>query len=60
MQDILNQIDEIRDRATFQDPHQVSAGMAHVIVNGVPIVANGQPVTDLPARLPGRALRFKR
>ncbi|MFN8488053.1 MAG: D-aminoacylase [Caldilineaceae bacterium] len=52
--------DEIRDRATFQDPHQVSAGMAHVIVNGVPIVCDGQPATDLPARLPGRALRFKR
>lgn len=52
--------DEIHDQATFQQPHQISPGMAHVIVNGVPILRAGQPVTDLPARLPGRALQFKR
>ncbi|MCX6048524.1 MAG: D-aminoacylase [Chloroflexi bacterium] len=51
---------EIHDRATFQQPHQISPGMAHVIVNGAPIVVNGQPVTNLPTRLPGRALHFKR
>jgi hypothetical protein len=31
-----------------------------VIVNGTPIIANGKPRTDLPSRLPGRALQFKR
>ncbi|MFN8443676.1 MAG: D-aminoacylase [Caldilineaceae bacterium] len=50
---------EIRDRATFQQPHQLSVGVEQVLVNGVPIIRNSQPVTDLPARLPGRALRFK-
>jgi len=41
------------DRATFEDPVQVSAGIVHVIVNGVPVLRGGTP-TD--AR-PGRALR---
>lgn len=41
------------DRATFEEPVQVSAGIVHVIVNGVPVLRDGTP-TD--AR-PGRALR---
>ncbi|HST61591.1 MAG TPA: D-aminoacylase [Longimicrobium sp.] len=41
------------DRATFEEPVQVSVGIVHVIVNGVPVLRNGTP-TD--AR-PGRALR---
>lgn len=49
----------IQDRATYQVPHQYSVGVEHVWVNGVPIIANGQPVEDLPQPLPGRALRFK-
>ena len=32
----------IIDRATFVDPHQVSVGMKHVLVNGVPVVRNGR------------------
>lgn len=51
--------DTVADRATFADPHQTSAGMDHVLVNGVPIVRNGEAVTDLPAELPGRSLKFK-
>jgi len=51
--------EHIRDRATFQSPHQPSVGVEQVIVNGVSIIRHGQPVTDLPTRLPGRALRFK-
>jgi N-acyl-D-amino-acid deacylase len=31
----------IIDRATFEDPHQLSVGMQHVLVNGVPVVRNG-------------------
>ncbi len=41
------------DRATFEDPVQASVGIAHVLVNGVPVLRGGVP-TD--AR-PGRALR---
>jgi dihydroorotase/N-acyl-D-amino-acid deacylase len=45
--------DTVCDRATFEEPVQVSAGIVHVIVNGVPVLRDGSP-TD--AR-PGRALR---
>jgi hypothetical protein len=30
-----------------------------VIVNGTPIICDGQPRTDFPGKLPGRALKFK-
>lgn len=43
----------IRDVSTFEDPTHYSVGVKYVIVNGVPIVADGN-ITD--AR-PGRALR---
>lgn len=45
--------DTVCDRATFEEPVQVSAGIVHVIVNGVPVLRDGTP-TD--AR-PGRPLR---
>lgn len=51
--------DAVEDRATFEDPHQYAAGMQDVLVNGVRIIAAGEPVEDLPDPLPGRALRFK-
>jgi N-acyl-D-amino-acid deacylase len=50
----------VGDRATFTDPHQVSTGIEHVIVNGVPIISNGAPVENLGDKLPGRALSFER
>jgi N-acyl-D-amino-acid deacylase len=43
----------IRDRATFQDPHRYAEGMVHVLVNGVPVLANGEHT----GATPGRALR---
>jgi N-acyl-D-amino-acid deacylase len=43
----------IADRATFEKPVQASAGIDHVLVNGVEILAKGQ---DTGAR-PGKALR---
>jgi N-acyl-D-amino-acid deacylase len=50
----------ISDQATFSDPHQRARGVEHVLVNGVAVIQDGQPVAALPARLPGRALRFRR
>lgn len=50
----------IQDRATYTDPHQYSIGIDHVLVNGVPIVTNGQPVEGLAEPLPGRALHCQR
>jgi N-acyl-D-amino-acid deacylase len=44
---------EIADRATYADPNQLSVGMRYVLVNGVPVIANGRETL----RLPGRVLR---
>ena len=43
----------IRDLATFENPNQLSVGMDYVLVNGVPVIADGK-MTDA---LPGRVLR---
>jgi N-acyl-D-aspartate/D-glutamate deacylase len=43
----------VRDLATFENPNQLSIGMAYVLVNGVPVVADGR-MTDA---LPGKVLR---
>ena len=45
----------VHDRATFDNPHQLSTGIDHVIVNGVPILQAGKPVSGAT---PGRYLRF--
>jgi N-acyl-D-amino-acid deacylase len=44
------------DRATFEEPKRLAVGIHHVIVNGVPVVRNGEPT----GRLPGRGLRRSR
>ena len=41
------------DRATFEDPVQTSVGIAHVIVNGVPVLRDGV----VTGARPGRGLR---
>ena len=43
----------VADRATFERPHQLAAGVHHVIVNGTPVVEGGTPT----GARPGRALR---
>jgi N-acyl-D-amino-acid deacylase len=43
----------IDDRATFEEPHQLSVGVHHVLVNGEPVLRDGVH-TDAT---PGRALR---
>lgn len=43
----------VADRATFDEPHQVSVGMTHVFVNGVQVLRNGEHT----GATPGRALR---
>jgi len=41
----------IRDRATFENPNQVSEGMQYVLVNGVPVIANGKQADALPGKV---------
>jgi len=43
------------DNATFENPTQPSSGIVHVLVNGVPVVRDGQVRTDAGA--PGRPIR---
>jgi dihydroorotase/N-acyl-D-amino-acid deacylase len=41
----------IRDRATFERPHQLSEGMRWVLVNGVPVIADGKTTGALPGKV---------
>ena len=43
----------IADRATYESPHQYSVGVRHVLVNGVPVLKDGEHT----GALPGRALK---
>jgi dihydroorotase/N-acyl-D-amino-acid deacylase len=43
----------VRDRATFENPNQLAEGMDYVLVNGVPVIADGK----MTGALPGKVLR---
>jgi dihydroorotase/N-acyl-D-amino-acid deacylase len=50
--------DSVRDRATFAKPNQLSEGMRWVLVNGVPVIADGKATGALPGKVlrgPGTA-----
>ena len=42
--------DAVCDRATFEAPKRLTVGVGHVIVNGVPVLRNGEPTGELPGR----------
>jgi N-acyl-D-amino-acid deacylase len=44
---------EISDKATFASPHELSTGIRHVIVNGVPVINDGK----FTGKRPGKVLR---
>ena len=44
---------KVQDRSTYEDPHHFSEGVAHVIVNGTPVLQDGK----MTEKLPGRVLR---
>ena len=41
----------IRDRATFAEPHQYAVGMRHVLVNGIPVLSEGEHTNATPGRI---------
>jgi dihydroorotase/N-acyl-D-amino-acid deacylase len=43
----------VRDVATFDDPNRLSEGMEYVLINGVPVIENG----NMTGALPGKVLR---
>jgi len=43
--------DSIRDVATFENPNQLAAGMQYVLVNGVPVIADGKATDALPGKV---------
>ncbi|HXS76656.1 MAG TPA: D-aminoacylase [Terracidiphilus sp.] len=44
---------KIADKATFEDPNQLSVGMEEVLVNGVAVIEGGK----MTGKLPGKVLR---
>ena len=48
----------VQDHATFAQPHQYSTGVQHVLVNGIPVLRNGDHTGARPGRVvlgPGAA-----
>jgi len=43
--------DSVRDVATFENPNQLSVGMQFVLVNGVPVIADGKMTDALPGKV---------
>jgi N-acyl-D-amino-acid deacylase len=41
----------VGDKATFAEPHQLSVGVKHVIVNGTLVLENGEPTSARPGRV---------
>jgi N-acyl-D-aspartate/D-glutamate deacylase len=41
----------VQDEATFVDPHRYATGIAHVLVNGVPVISAGEHTGALPGRV---------
>jgi N-acyl-D-amino-acid deacylase len=42
---------QVRDLATFAKPNQLSEGMRWVLVNGVPVIADGKATRALPGKV---------
>ena len=41
----------VSDRATFENPNQLSEGMQYVLVNGVPVIDGGKATDSLPGKV---------
>lgn len=45
---VIFDYERIEDRATYVDPHQFPAGLSTVLVNGVPVIEQGEQTKNLP------------
>jgi N-acyl-D-amino-acid deacylase len=43
--------DLIQDHATYRQPHQLSSGVEHVLINGVQVLDRGEPTDSRPGRV---------
>ncbi|GBC80948.1 N-acyl-D-glutamate deacylase [bacterium HR10] len=43
--------ERVRDRATFENPHQYAEGIRHVLVNGVLVIQDGEHTGARPGRI---------
>ena len=43
--------EKVQDHSTFEDPHRLSTGMSHVIVNGVQVLRDGEHTGATPGRV---------
>ena len=41
----------VHDRATFDNPNQLSEGMEYVLVNGIPVIDQGKMTGALPGKV---------
>jgi N-acyl-D-aspartate/D-glutamate deacylase len=49
--------EQMIDEATYEEPHQLATGVKELLVNGRPVIENGQPVDDFSGPSPGRYLQ---
>ncbi len=47
---VLFDPDNVRDSATFDDPHKYPEGIVHVFVNGKAVILDGEHTGNLPGR----------
>ena len=50
----------IRDHATYEDPHRYATGVSHVLVNGTPVLRDGEHTGARPGRVVFGAARQHR
>ncbi|MCG8605491.1 amidohydrolase family protein [bacterium] len=48
---VVFDLDELRDTATFFEPHQYANGIEYVLVNGIPVVDRGELTWALPGTI---------
>ncbi|GLZ38806.1 D-aminoacylase [Actinokineospora sp. NBRC 105648] len=45
---VLFDPETVAERATYDQPRQAATGIPHVLVNGVPVISDGEPTGELP------------